>query len=172
MRWGWGTCFRHGATENFAEATGHGGASAEERGEVAGPHRWARCPELSGALSKAVDGCATEGENRGDGGELTGAKWAGDQGSGKWSWGLIKARTRGQNGAMGSPCACAHAEELPAVGTYVYVQRAVAGEATRRVAERQGEVERALQRQIRSADGASSGTHAGAYTRAMGELGA
>jgi hypothetical protein len=58
------------------------------------------------------------------------------------------------------------------VGTYVYVQRAVAGEATRRVAERQGEVERKLQRQTRSIDGASSGTHAGAYTRAMGELGA
>jgi hypothetical protein len=88
-----------------------------------------------GALSKAVDRCAAEGENRGDGGELTGVKWAGDHGSGKWSWGLIKAHTRGQNGVMGGPCARAHAEELPAAGTYVYVQQAVAGEAKQRVAE-------------------------------------
>jgi hypothetical protein len=95
-----------------------------------GPAQWG-----DGALSKAIDGCAVEGENRGDGGELTGAKGAGDEGSDKWSWGLIKAHMRGKNGATSGPCACARVEVLPAAGTYAYAQRAVAGEAKRWVAE-------------------------------------
>jgi hypothetical protein len=106
------------------------------RGDAVGPAQWG-----DGALSKAVDGCAAEGENRGVGGELTGTQGADDEGSSKWSWGLIKVCTRGENGATGGPCACARTEALPPAGTYAYAQRAVAGEAKRRVAERQGEVE-------------------------------
>jgi hypothetical protein len=58
-RWRWATHFavQRGAAENFAEPIGHGGSPVEERGNGAGPRRWARCPELGDMSYAAPRGC-------------------------------------------------------------------------------------------------------------------